>query len=370
MDGQKYQSDEEKAKALMEAFIPTPPKPGMPSNRARRAIHQARPLEWPRLTKHEVERAIFSSNPNKAPGIDEIGFRVWWELWPVVGDPLLWLYSTSLELRHVPKQWKTARIITLRKPGKPDYTVPKAFRPISLHPTISKGLEAVVAARLSYILEKHNLLPINHFGARPSRSAEQALNVLVERIYQAWRGGKILTLISFDVKGAFNGVHLKVLEHRLAARRVPKPIFEWIGDFCRGRHASVTVGRYESEVAEIDYAGIPQGSPLSPLLYVLYNADLVERPIDGHGGSIGFIDDFNAWVVGANEEETTTAIETTILPHTGRWARQSGATFEADKPSLIHFTKRAGADDTRAVRFNGIAILPQQSVKVLGLTLD
>ena len=129
--------------------------------------------------------------------------------------------------------------------------------------------------------EKHNLLPINHFGARPRRSAEQALNVLVERIYQAWRGGKILTLISFDVKGAFNGVHSKLLEHRLAARRVPKPMVEWIGNFCTGRHASVTVGRFESEVAEIEYAGIPQGSPLSPLLYVFYNADLVEKSIDG-----------------------------------------------------------------------------------------
>lgn len=103
---------------------------------------------------------------------------------------------------------------------------------------------------------------------------------------------------------------------------------------------------------------------------MFYNADLVERPIDGHGGSIGFVDDFNAWVVGANEEVTTRAIENTILPHTGRWARQSGATFEADKTSLMHFTRRAEADDSRAVRFNGIAILPQQSVKVLGVTLD
>jgi hypothetical protein len=71
----------------------------------------------------------------------------------------------------------------LRKPGKADYTLLKAFRPISLLPTISKGLEAVVAVRLSYITEKHNLLLANHFGARPRRSAEQALNVLVERIY-------------------------------------------------------------------------------------------------------------------------------------------------------------------------------------------
>jgi hypothetical protein len=252
----RYQSDSEKAKVLMDTFFPMPPMPEV-SNDPTEQSGRAEPIDWPPLSKHEIKRAIFKSNPDKAAGLDEVSFRVWRELWPVLSNHLLWIYSASLDLRHLPEQWKTARIVTLRKPGKADYTVPKAFRPISLLPTISKGLEAVVAARLSYITEKYSLLPINHFGARPRRSAEQALNVLVERIYQAWRGGKILTLVSFDVKGAFNGVHSKVLEGRLAARRVPLPVVDWIGDFCSGRRAQVVVGGYESEVAEIEYAGIP-----------------------------------------------------------------------------------------------------------------
>jgi hypothetical protein len=60
-----------------------------------------------------------------------------------------------------------AKIIILQKPGKPDYTKLKAFRPISLLPTISKGLEAVIAIRLSYLVEEYSLLPKNHFGVRP-----------------------------------------------------------------------------------------------------------------------------------------------------------------------------------------------------------
>jgi hypothetical protein len=72
-----------------------------------------------------------------------------------------------------------AKIITLQKPGKPDYTKLKAFRPISLLPTISKGFKAVITVRLSYIAKEHSLLLKNHFGARPKRSAEQALNVLI-----------------------------------------------------------------------------------------------------------------------------------------------------------------------------------------------
>jgi hypothetical protein len=90
-------------------------------------------------------------------------------------------------------------VIILRKPGKPDYTKPKAFRPISLLLTISKGLEAIIAIRLSYITKEYSLLPKNHFGVRPKRSAEQALNVLIERIHKVWRGKRTLSLMLFNV---------------------------------------------------------------------------------------------------------------------------------------------------------------------------
>jgi hypothetical protein len=314
-NGQKYETDEEKAEVLMATFFPTPPTPEGRDPDRPAGSSRKQDIEWPPLTKGEVERAIFKSNPDKAPGPDEISFRVWRELWPVVGNHILWLYNTSLELHYTPMQWKTARIVTLRKPGKADYTLPKAFRPISLLPTISKGLEAVIAARLSFITETYNLLPSNHFGARPRRSAEQALNVLVEKIYQAWRQRRVLSLVSFDVKGAFNGVHSDVLEQRLAARRIPTPAVKWIRDFCDGRYAQITVGGFESAVSPIKYAGIPQGSPLSPLLYVFYNADLVEWTINKDGGALGFVDDFNAWVVGDDIRQNTKAIQDTIIPY-------------------------------------------------------
>lgn len=98
----------------------------------------------------------------------------------------------------------------------------------------------------------------------------------------------------FDVQGAFHGVHASVLCRRLRERHVPNEIVLWIQSFCSNRKASVVVGDCESPVQEIQHAGIPQGSPLSPLLYVSYNADLVQSRIHKCGGSIDFVHDYNA----------------------------------------------------------------------------
>ncbi|PSK37231.1 hypothetical protein B9Z65_1973 [Elsinoe australis] len=364
---ERAKTDTRKAEVLMEAFFLVPPEPEEGTRYDRRP---GRSPEWPELTMHEIETAIFKSSRDKAPGPDEITFRAWGEMWPVVGPHLFKLYKASLELGHVPSSWKTVKIVVLRKLGKADYTIPKAYRPISLIPTISKGLEAVIAARLSYIAERYKLLPENHFGARPKRSAEQALNLVIEKIYQAWRKRKILTLVSFDVKGAFNGVHAHVLEQRLRARRVPEQAVQWIRNFCSERRAKVTLGSYESEPRDIEYPGIPQGSPLSPLLYIFYNADLVEKAIDEKGRAIGFVDDFNAWVVGEDEIQTTRLIQSTVIPHAERWAKQSGAIFETDKTSLIHFTRSKTCNDRRPLYFGNDEIKPQDCVKVLGVILD
>lgn len=145
-----------------------------------------------------------------------------------MGNVVLKLYQASLDLKYVPQQWRTAKIVVLRKPNKPDYSKPKTYKSISLLETISKGLEAVVARRLSYLAETYRLLPENHFGGRPKRSVEQALNLLVEKIHEAWRVYKILSLVSFDVQGVFNGVHPSVLAERLRERRVPGDMVTWI----------------------------------------------------------------------------------------------------------------------------------------------
>jgi hypothetical protein len=141
----------------------------------------------------------------------------------------------------LPNQWRHAKIIPLKKPNKEDYAIAKAWRPISLLSTLGTILEAVVAERISHAVEIHGLLPTNHFGARKQRSAEQVLMLLQEQIYAAWRGRRILSLLSFDIKGAYNRVCKERLIQRSRAMGIPEDLLRWIEAFCSDRTATIQV---------------------------------------------------------------------------------------------------------------------------------
>jgi hypothetical protein len=115
-------------------------------------------LAWEPLTMAEVKDAIFRVKLYKAPGVGGIPAIAWKELWPVVGKWIYLLFETSLRAGIIPQSWKRARILPLRKTDKPDYTVAKAFRPISLLPTLAKALES--GGRRETRLSSRDLLPL------------------------------------------------------------------------------------------------------------------------------------------------------------------------------------------------------------------
>ena len=155
----------------------------------------------------------------------------------------------------------------------------------------------------------------------------------------------------------------------MRARGIPEELCRWTEAFCSDRTASIQVNGHAAERRDLPQAGLPQGSPLSPILFLFFNADLVQRKIDSNGGAIAFVDDFTAWVTGPTAQSTRKGIEA-IINQALDWEKRSGATFEADKTAVIHFTRKAYKANSEPFTIKGQNVQPKDHVKILGVVMD
>lgn len=119
---------------------------------------------------------------------------------------LFHIYRVTFKLKSYLTRWKTYDTVMLRKPNRSDYTLPKSYRPIVLLKTLAKPLSMAVAEDISYILEKHNLLPEHHFGGQAGRTATDAIHTTTKFIVDAWRARETVSALFLDIKGAFPSV--------------------------------------------------------------------------------------------------------------------------------------------------------------------
>ncbi|PNH37751.1 hypothetical protein VD0004_g9046 [Verticillium dahliae] len=143
----------------------------------------------------------------------------------------------------------------------------------------------------------------------------------------------------------------------------------WVDAFCSGRTASIEVNGKSSEKRDLPQAGLPQGSPLSPVLFLFNNADLVQHRISASGGAVAFVDHYTAWVVGPTAEANREGIQN-IIDRALEWESRSGAKFEADKTTIIHFSRNAERVDDTPFTIRGQTVRPKEQVKILGVILD
>ena len=330
---------EAKVEILREAFFPEPP-PADLSDIERRV--QPVQIDFLEITKDEVAKAIRRAPPDKAPGPDAIPNKIWHELLnvPVFLDRITQLFNTSVKIGHNPRLFQTSTTVALRKAAPRDYRLPKSYRPVALLNTFGKILESIVAARIAWALEEYKLLPKTHLGGRKGISTDHAIQLILDYIYRAWGQGRKVSMVLLDVSGAFDNVSHTRLLFNLRQLRLGH-FADWLQSFLTNRSTRISLaGELSSEFSTP--TGIPQGSPLSPILYLVYNTPLirdlfVRRPQGGSTEAYGWIDD--ACVL-ASSDSYAENVETlkAALSKAGRWASQHASKFAPEKFELIHFT--------------------------------
>lgn len=368
-DGTMASTNDEKADALMGTFFPEPP----PAD-----LGDAEDFQYPEgldladIVETEVHDTIMRFKPYKAAGPNKVANIALQKCVDILAPIMTHVINASLKLGYHPHLWKHFSTITLRKPGKPDYTIPKAYRPIALEDTMGKVAESVLATRLAALAEQFQLLPGTHFGGRPGRTTTDAILYLTQRVKDTWRGNGVLSVLFMDISAAFPSVSHARLIHNLKKRNVPAPLVQWIASFLSDRTTTLSFDDFTSPPRHASH-GIPQGSPLSPILYLFYSSDLLElvsqSKEDRDKMAAGYIDDTMFAVSSPTVEENVEKLER-MAPQLLDWSRTHSCRFDLDKFQLIHFCRTEKLYAPLPININGQSIAASDSAKYLGIVVD
>jgi ribonuclease HI len=327
----------DKVTALAESFFPPPPANShVPPN-----YEYPPPLPGLRFfSRTRIRQALQSLSPYKAPGPDKIPNVVLMKCAEALIDHLFFIFRAVFELKVYHPRWLESITLVLRKPGKTSYDVAKSYRPIGLIDTIPKVLSTLCSRHISYLAEKHDLLPPTQFGGRPGRNTTDAMLLVVHKIKTAWRQGKVAAALFLDVQGAFPNTVKDQLIHNMRMRRVPDCFTNIAHLSLTGRTTKLKFDDFTSEPLPL-INGTTQGDPSSMNYYSFYNAPLIETASSDDELSSGFVDDSMMLAIGDTLELCHAKLKDMMERVGGgfEWSLTHNSPFELTKTALMNFPR-------------------------------
>ncbi|EED23618.1 reverse transcriptase, putative [Talaromyces stipitatus ATCC 10500] len=303
------------------------------------------------VNEEVVKNALFSQGLEKAPGTDLLNFRAIRLLWNLDSERVVSLTRQCLRLGIHPRVWKTAKGVLLRKNGKTNYTLASAYRVISLLKCLGKVIEKLVAELITNFAEAQDLFHDGQFGGRQQRSAIDAVACLVEEIHQAWANGKLAAALFMDIEGAFDHVILAKLVEVLREASVDGDLIHWVISFLSDRRVTLVIDGHVGKEVPIS-SGLPQGSPVSPILFVLYVHGLsraIERSVL-EVRCLSFVDDQGLVTAASSVKEACRILE---------------------KAAEVAIERQVAQNVSRArIRVGGELATVKSTVRWLGILLD
>ena len=314
-------------------------------------------------TLEEILKLIDSLDSKKAPGSDGVPCCLIKLTRDIIAPILCDLFNTCMRLSVFPDIFKIAEVKSLFKGG--DRRVKGNYRPISLLPLFSKLFEKVIAKRLRSYFEANDILTYHQFGFRKSHSTELAVTNLYDSLLKKLDEKDITCAIFLDLAKAFDSVNHTILLQKLEKYGVRGLPLKLIESYLSNRWQYVKINGKSSELNCLN-VGIPQGSILGPLLFLIYINDL---PNASNFFVKLFADDTFLSLSCQNfkELEKKTNYE---IKKIYNWLKANKLTLNITKSKFMIISKRKGVNTNFKLKINGLRLERCSSYKYLGLFID
>ena len=288
------------------------------------------PLTDTFLGQEVVLKKINTLDPNKTPGPDKFHPKFLKEVGDILSVPLSIIFTKSLREKVVPRDWRTANVVSIFKKG--DHTSASNYRPVSLTSIVCKMLESILKDAIMEHLLENELLRSSQHGFMPLRSCLTNLLEFLEEVTKLVDSGHQVDLMYLDFSRAFDKVPHRRLLMKVQSLGVRGNMAAWIEAWLNDRQQRTVLNGKFSEWKDVT-SGVPQGSVLGPCLFIIYIND-IEAAIDTIMLVIKFADDTKACGVADRLEDCESLQEQVDKLY--QWSLDWQMLFNKEKCKVIH----------------------------------